>query len=86
MTGSIELTRLLAEMAFWLTLEAGVHTAAIRKGVAVLFVAVWAFGHLGLPYLLPAEDLLVPYLVVIEFALVLTILTRGIVLSDERSE
>ena len=86
MTGSIEVTLLLAEVAFWLTLEAGVYTAAIRKGVAVLFVVFWAFGHLGLPYLVPAENLLVPYLVVIEFALVLTILTREIVLSDEPSE
>jgi hypothetical protein len=86
MRGSIDITLILAEVAFWFTLEAGVYTAAIRKGVAVLFVALWVFGRLGLPYVVPAEDLLVPYLVVIELALLLTMLTREIALSDGRAE
>jgi hypothetical protein len=52
----------------------------------VLFVALWAAGHLGLPLLLPGEDLLAAYVLVLTFALVLTILTREVVRSDGRSE
>ena len=86
MSGSIDVTVVLAEVAFWLTLEGGVYAATIRKRVALMFVAFWVFGRLGLPYLLPAENLLVPYLLVVELALVLTVLTRVIVLDDEQSE
>jgi hypothetical protein len=86
MTGAIDVTTVLADLAFWLALEVGVYSAALRKRVAVLFVALWGAGHLGLPLLLPGEDLLAQHVLVLAFALVLTILTREVVRSDERSE
>lgn len=61
-------------------------TRALSKWSAGLFVALWAFGHLGLAVVLPGEALIVPYLVVLDLALVLTIITRAFIATDESSE
>ena len=86
MTGPVNLRLILGEIAFWLALEAGLYTKVLRRRVVVLFVALWVGGHAGLPLLLPAEDLLAPYVFVLVLGLILTILTREIAVSDEPSE
>jgi hypothetical protein len=53
---------------------------------AAVFVALWAAGHLGLPWLFPGEDVLAPFVFVLDLALILTLLTRVVVLPDEGAE
>jgi hypothetical protein len=72
MIGSAAVGAFIAHVAFWILFVGGIAFGALRVRGALVFAALWVAGLYGLPYLF-AIDLFVPYVAILDIALVLAI-------------
>jgi hypothetical protein len=68
--GPTAVATLVAHITFWVVLAYGWYWQEVSDRGAVLFVAFWAAGFLGLPYLPSGDALFSSYVAVLDIVLV----------------
>ena len=72
--GSLGVAAWIAQITFWVFLALGLILGEVKARGALFFVALWLFGYMALPRILPDGGLFVtPYLAVLDIILVLIV-------------
>lgn len=72
--GPTAVATLVAHIAFWVVLAYGWYWQALSDRGAGVFVALWAAGFFGLPFLPSGDALFSSYVAVLDIVLVLLVL------------
>ena len=70
MIGSDSIAALVAQVAFWTLLIAGLVSGELDRRRGVIFAVLWALGRFGLPYLPYGDALVTTYVAILDIALV----------------
>jgi hypothetical protein len=81
MPGSPGIAALFAQAAFWALLACGLWLGELRLRATVIFLVLWLAGRIGLPYLPNGGALFVPFVAMLDIALVLTVFKGDVRLS-----